>query len=167
MEHTFCVAWPGDGWSSRVLDAVVHGCIPVVIQDESHMFFEGAFAAVGFNFDYEAFSVRIAEAEQHTMVERLAAIPRRQVARMQRLVLRVRDYFVYKDMYNPDRRDRRALLQAGRSGHDAFLLLAKALEAKARAIGVRVPPSSPLASSNRELEAEAGERPKGFVGGPS
>ena len=32
MEHTFCLAFPGDGWSSRVLDAVVHGCIPVVIQ---------------------------------------------------------------------------------------------------------------------------------------
>ena len=27
-----------------MLDAVVHGCIPVVIEDESLMFFEGAFA---------------------------------------------------------------------------------------------------------------------------
>lgn len=43
-EHTFCLAFPGDGWSSRVLDAVTHGCIPVVVQDESEMFFEGAFA---------------------------------------------------------------------------------------------------------------------------
>jgi hypothetical protein len=34
------------------------------------MFFEGAFAATGFGFDYDDFSIRIAEAEQHTMVER-------------------------------------------------------------------------------------------------
>ena len=34
------------------------------------MFFEGAFAASGLGFDYDDFSIRIAEAEQHTMVER-------------------------------------------------------------------------------------------------
>ena len=60
LDHTFCLAFPGDGWSSRVLDAVVHGCIPVIVQDESEMFFEGAFAAAGLGFDY-ADSVRIAE----------------------------------------------------------------------------------------------------------
>lgn len=37
-DATYCLAFPGDGWSSRVLDAVVHGCVPVVVQDESHMF---------------------------------------------------------------------------------------------------------------------------------
>jgi hypothetical protein len=28
QQHTFCLAFPGDGWSSRVLDAVTHGCLP-------------------------------------------------------------------------------------------------------------------------------------------
>lgn len=46
-EHVFCLAFPGDGWSSRVLDAVIHGCIPVIVQDDSEMFFEGAFADAG------------------------------------------------------------------------------------------------------------------------
>lgn len=142
--HTFCIAWPGDGWSSRVLDAVVHGCIPVVIQDESHMFLEGVFETAGMGFDYQNFSIRIPEAEQHELVKRLSEIPTRRVLKMQRLVGRVRDYFVYKDMYNPNTLDRRRLLSLGRSDHDAFLMIIKGLEARARAIGVRVPPSAPL-----------------------
>ena len=61
----------GDGWSSRVLDAVVHGCIPVVIQDESEMFFEGAFTASGLPIDYSDFSVRLLEAELPDLVTKL------------------------------------------------------------------------------------------------
>ena len=53
----------GDGWSSRVLDAAVHGCVPVVLQDESEMFFEGSFAAAGLPFDYANFSLRLPEVE--------------------------------------------------------------------------------------------------------
>ena len=47
----------------------------------------------------------------------------------------VRDYFVYKDMFNPNAQERAELIQAGRPGQDAFLLLALALEARARALG--------------------------------
>jgi hypothetical protein len=46
-EHVFCLAFPGDGWSSRVLDGIIHGCIPVILQDESEMFLEGAFPDAG------------------------------------------------------------------------------------------------------------------------
>ena len=28
----FCGVFPGDGWSGRMEDSVLHGCIPVVIQ---------------------------------------------------------------------------------------------------------------------------------------
>ena len=69
---------------------------------------------------------------------------------MQRLVLKVRDFFVYKDMYNPNARYRRELLETGRPGQDAFLLLAKALEAKARALSISV--------SDRPGAADAVER---------
>ena len=55
--HTFCLALPGDGWSSRVVDGIVHGCIPVILQDESYMFYEGAFKDVGLPVDYADFSV--------------------------------------------------------------------------------------------------------------
>jgi hypothetical protein len=135
MDHLFCLAFPGDGWSSRVLDAVVHGCIPVVVQDESEMFFEGAFAAAGLPMDYANFSVRIAEAELHNLVPILKAVPPARVRRMRRVVLWLRDYFVYKDMYNPSPTSRRQLLASGREGQDAFLLLTLALEARARALG--------------------------------
>ena len=55
---------------------------------------------------------------------------------MRRNVLLLRDYFVYKDMYNPSAKWRRQLLSGiGRPGQDAFLLLALALEARARALG--------------------------------
>ena len=42
-------------------DAVVHGCIPVIVQDSSFMFFEGAFAAAGLNIDFADFSLRLPE----------------------------------------------------------------------------------------------------------
>ena len=57
------------------------------------------------------------------------------VAEMRARVLLVRDYFVYKDMYSPDADERRELLKAGRPNQDAFLLLAMALEARARDLG--------------------------------
>lgn len=135
MDHTFCLAFPGDGWSSRVLDAVVHGCIPVVVQDESEMFFEGSFAAAGLPLDYSNFSVRLAEADLPRLVQVLRAVPQHMVLRMRRAVLWVRDYFIYKDMYNPDEGSRAQLLGHGRPGQDAFLLLALNLEARARALG--------------------------------
>ena len=141
MGHTFCLAFPGDGWSSRVLDAVVHGCIPVVIQDESEMFLEGFFKAAGLPIDYDDFSVRLLEADLPDLVARLKAVPRRRIARMRRVVLWVRDYFIYKDMYNPNAKERAELTGAGRPGQDAFLLTALALEARARELG-RLPPES-------------------------
>ena len=88
----------GDPWSSRVLDAVVHGCIPVVVQDESEMFFEGAFAAAGLPIDYANFSIRLAESDLHKLVDVLRGVSRR-IRRMRRNVLWLRDYFVY--MFNP------------------------------------------------------------------
>jgi hypothetical protein len=160
MEHTFCLAFPGDGWSSRVLDAVVHGCIPVVVEDDASMFLEGALGAAGLGFDYEAFSVRVAEGELDKLLDKLGALPPDRVVAMRRAVLRVRDYFVYKvplaeqprssrhdtpapstispssqDMYNPSRDNRAALLGEGQRGQDAFLLLALALEERARSLG--------------------------------
>jgi len=135
-EHTFCLAFPGDGWSSRVLDAVTHGCIPVVVQDESEMFFEGAFTEAGLPLDYANFSLRFGEAELPQLVKRLRAISPERILELRRAALWVRDYFVYKDMYNPSREERRQLLDMGRPGQDAFLLLARTLEARARAFAL-------------------------------
>ena len=132
-----------------MLDAVVHGCIPVVVEDNSQMFLEGAFDAAGLSFDYEAFSVRVPEDAIPTMLSRLDAIPPAKVVEMRRAVLRVRDYFVYKDMYNPDAQDRRVLLREGQQGQDAFLLIALTLEERARRLG-KLPADTPADVTRRK-----------------
>ena len=47
---------PGDGWSPRLEDAVLHGCIPVIIADRVHAVFESV-------LDIDSFAVRVAEAD--------------------------------------------------------------------------------------------------------
>lgn len=118
-----------------MLDAVVHGCVPVVLQDESDMFFEGSFAAAGLPFDYANFSLRLPEVELPRLLQHIDAVPPARLASMQRAVHAARDYFVYKDVYSPYKYHRRDFLGAGREGQDAFLLLTLALEARARALG--------------------------------
>ena len=46
----------GDGWASRLEDSLLHGAIPVIIQDGVAEKFHGL-------IDYAAVSVRIAEAD--------------------------------------------------------------------------------------------------------
>ena len=36
----FCLVIAGDGWSARMDDATLHGCIPVIIMDEVDVSFE-------------------------------------------------------------------------------------------------------------------------------
>jgi len=109
--------------------------IPVVVQDESEMFFEGAFTEAGLPLDYANFSLRFGEAELPQLVKRLRAISPERILELRRAALWVRDYFVYKDMYNPSASRRADLLATGRQRQDAFLLLALALEGRARALG--------------------------------
>ncbi len=47
----------GDGWSSRAADAILHGCIPVVLMDNVRVPFETI-------IDWSLFSIRIAEVSQ-------------------------------------------------------------------------------------------------------
>ena len=100
------------------------------------MFLEGAFTEAGLpGFDYASFSLRLMEADLPDLVKVLRAVPRRRIEELRRAALWARDYFVYKDMYSPDADERRELLKAGRPNQDAFLLLAMALEARARDLG--------------------------------
>ena len=100
------------------------------------MFLEGAFTEAGLpGFDYASFSLRLMEADLPDLVKVLRAVPRRRIEELRRAVLWARDYFVYKDMYNPSASSRAELLSAGRPRQDAFLLIALALEGRARALG--------------------------------
>ena len=134
-QHTFCLAFPGDGWSSRVVDAIIHGCIPVIVEDESHMFWESALAEVGLGVDYADFSLRLPEVRLPQLIMTLRAVSAARVRSMRALCMKLRDYFIYKDMYNPEAAHRMQLLATGRRGQDGFLLLALALEARARSLG--------------------------------
>lgn len=49
----FCGAMPGDGYSARLEDSLMNGCIPVIIQDYVHLAFESY-------LDFDAFSIRCA-----------------------------------------------------------------------------------------------------------
>ncbi|KAG2450529.1 hypothetical protein HYH02_005030 [Chlamydomonas schloesseri] len=63
----FCLVAPGDGWSPRLEDAVLHGCIPVIIADRVHAVFDSV-------LDVNAFSVRVPEADVHRVMEILRGI---------------------------------------------------------------------------------------------
>ncbi|KAG2481857.1 hypothetical protein HYH03_019181 [Edaphochlamys debaryana] len=67
---TFCLVTGGDGWSARLEDAVLHGCIPVIIFDRVHAVFESI-------LDLDSFSVRIAEADVEKILDILKALPER------------------------------------------------------------------------------------------
>ncbi|GFR40871.1 hypothetical protein Agub_g1522 [Astrephomene gubernaculifera] len=69
---TFCLVAAGDGWSARLEDAVLHGCIPVIICDNVHVVFESI-------LDIDSFAVRIPEADTGRILEILQAIPERKV----------------------------------------------------------------------------------------
>ena len=62
IRSKFCLVAPGDGWSSRAEDAVLHGCIPLVIMDEVHAIYESI-------LDWDMFSVRIKEKELERVPE--------------------------------------------------------------------------------------------------
>ena len=68
----FCLVPAGDGWSPRAEDSILHGCIPMVIQDGVHMSFESI-------LDWPSFSIRIPEADMNRTVEILLSISDRKL----------------------------------------------------------------------------------------
>lgn len=59
---------PGDGWSARMEDAVLHGCIPVVIAD-------GVEAVLESVLDLDAFALRLPQSEVPNILKILQAVP--------------------------------------------------------------------------------------------
>ncbi|PNH11823.1 putative glucuronosyltransferase [Tetrabaena socialis] len=68
----FCLVAAGDGWSARLEDAVLHGCIPVIIFDNVHVVFESI-------LDIDSFAVRLPEVDVDRILEVLQALPERKV----------------------------------------------------------------------------------------
>ncbi|KAK9805311.1 hypothetical protein WJX73_000673 [Symbiochloris irregularis] len=72
----FCLVVPGDGFSPRAEDAILHGCVPVVIMDNVDPVFATA-------LDWRNFSVRIAEDDLEHLPKILKAISQQQLETLQ------------------------------------------------------------------------------------
>ncbi|PNW76519.1 hypothetical protein CHLRE_11g467660v5 [Chlamydomonas reinhardtii] len=85
----FCAVVPGDGYAMRFEDAVLHGCLPLVIMDRTHAVFESI-------LDIDGFSLRISEAalDEH-LPALLKAIAPEQIERMQRRLALVWHRYAY------------------------------------------------------------------------
>ncbi|KAG2445204.1 hypothetical protein HYH02_008672 [Chlamydomonas schloesseri] len=86
----FCLVAPGDGWSPRAEDAILHGCIPVVVMDGVQAVFESI-------LDWDSFSIRIREddAALEALPQLLSAVSPERLAHMQRHLSRVWHRFAY------------------------------------------------------------------------
>ncbi|KAG2488194.1 hypothetical protein HYH03_013188 [Edaphochlamys debaryana] len=72
----FCLAPSGYGWGVRLTDAMVTGCVPVIIQD--HMY-----QALWDVLPYEEFSIRISRTDLHRIVEILDLVTPEQLIKLQ------------------------------------------------------------------------------------
>ncbi|GAX75783.1 hypothetical protein CEUSTIGMA_g3226.t1 [Chlamydomonas eustigma] len=88
LRSKFCLALPGDGWSARFEDAVLHGCIPVIIMDNTQVPFESI-------LDLQSFAVRILQKDIPRIVDIITAIPESKAEEMRANVHKVWHRFRY------------------------------------------------------------------------
>ncbi|KAG2501893.1 hypothetical protein HYH03_000391 [Edaphochlamys debaryana] len=84
----FCLVAPGDGWSPRAEDAILHGCVPLIVMDEVHAVYESI-------LDYDSFSIRIRESALEAVPDILNAVTPAHLAKMQRHLAKVWHRFAY------------------------------------------------------------------------
>ncbi|MBA0558257.1 hypothetical protein Golob_015285, partial [Gossypium lobatum] len=87
---TFCAVLPGDGWSGRMEDSILQGCIPVVIQD-------GIFLPYENMLNYESFAVRIREDEIPNLIKILRNINETEIEFKLTNVQKIWQRFLYRD----------------------------------------------------------------------
>ncbi|KAL8142927.1 hypothetical protein V2J09_015959 [Rumex salicifolius] len=86
----FCGVFPGDGWSGRMEDSILQGCIPVIIQDGIYLPYENV-------LNYESFAVRIREDEISNMIKILRAFNETEIQFKLANVQKVWQRFLYRD----------------------------------------------------------------------
>ncbi|BDA44351.1 probable glucuronosyltransferase [Coccomyxa sp. Obi] len=87
----FCLVAPGDGFSPRAEDAVLHGCVPVVVMDDV----DPVFSSI---LHWSAFSIRIAEADMERLPQILLAVSDTQLQAMQRSLKSVWHRFMWSSL---------------------------------------------------------------------
>jgi len=113
---TFCGVFQGDGWSARLEDAVLNGCVPVVVMDDVDVAWEGY-------LDVDAIAVRHPRREIHSLVETLRAIPPERIAKMRVAGARVWHRFAWLGYFAAEReRERAGLVRLDDKFRDAETL---------------------------------------------
>ncbi|KAK1259684.1 putative glucuronoxylan glucuronosyltransferase F8H [Acorus gramineus] len=87
---TFCGVFPGDGWSGRMEDSILQGCIPVIIQDGIFLPYENV-------LNYKSFAVRIKEDEIQDLIRILQGYNETQIEFMLSNVRNIWQRFLYRD----------------------------------------------------------------------
>jgi Exostosin family len=83
----------GDGWSARVDDAVVHGCIPVIVMDDVHVSFKSI-------IDISLFTLRITFDDIERIPEMLLAVPDMEIDEKQLAIAKVWRRYCGINSYN-------------------------------------------------------------------
>ncbi|KRH33103.1 hypothetical protein GLYMA_10G099700v4 [Glycine max] len=86
----FCGVFPGDGWSGRMEDSILQGCIPVVIQDGIFLPYENV-------LNYDSFAVRIPEAEIPNLIKTLRGFNDTEIEFKLANVQKIWQRFLYRD----------------------------------------------------------------------
>jgi hypothetical protein len=84
----FCLVLQGEGWTARFDDAILHGCIPVIVIDIA----EGAWGA---ELDWETFSIRIHSQNITNIPAILKAVPKSVIQSMQHKLASLWHRFVW------------------------------------------------------------------------
>lgn len=84
----FCMVLMGEGFSTRFEDAIVHGCIPVIIMDDVLVSFQTI-------IDVDAFSFRVPVKDMGNLPEILKSVPQDDIARMQGNLAKIWNRFTY------------------------------------------------------------------------
>lgn len=86
----FCGVFPGDGWSGRMEDSILQGCIPVIIQDGIFLPYENV-------LNYKSFAVRITEDEIPNLIRILQGFNGTEIESMLANVRQIWQRFLYRD----------------------------------------------------------------------
>lgn len=86
----FCGVFPGDGWSGRMEDSILQGCIPVIIQDGIFLPYENL-------LNYESFAVRISEDEIPNLIKVLRGFNETEIEFKLNNVQKIWQRFMYRD----------------------------------------------------------------------
>lgn len=92
QSSVFCLAPLGYSlWTFRMYEAIILGCIPVIIADNIELPYEDV-------LDYRAFTVKILESEVTTLKKILTSIPAKVIQEKQSMLRRVWKHFVYNNV---------------------------------------------------------------------